>query len=147
LETDDVTTCRVCGTPYHTECIEESGGCVIKDCSKLVRPKPIEITVDAEPHTHLVLSREAVEKAPESTPRRLSNPCLKCGKQLPYGEIYCPDCMPTSDKIDRKKLWPMIVMIGLITIVVGWIAIKLIVPQPTGLTVDLSRTGPQRVGR
>lgn len=147
LDTDEVTTCRVCGTAYHAECLEENGGCAIKDCDKLVRPKAVEITVDAEPHTVLVLSRESVEKAREAAPKRLSNPCLKCGTQLPYGELYCQECMPPNDKIDHKKLWPMILMIGIIAILVGWLSIWLLVPQPQGMTVDLSEVGPRKVVR
>ncbi len=148
LETDEVVTCRVCGTPYHAECLEENGGCAIKDCEKLIRPAPIEIAVDAEPHTHLVLSREAVEKAPEAAPRRLSNPCLTCGVQVPYGEIYCAECMPVDDdRLDQKRLWPTVLMIAAVAIVVAWLSLWLLAPRYPGADRSNAGTPPQHTVR
>lgn len=116
-DTDDITTCRVCGTAYHTECMDENGGCAIKNCETLVRPAPVEITVDEEPHTHLVLSRESVESAPEAAPRRTSNPCLKCGIQVVHGEIYCDECRPVEhEKSAARKVWPFVAVGVILTL-------------------------------
>lgn len=129
-DNEEATECPVCGAAYHAECYEESGGCAYKDCEKRARPNAIEVTVDAEPHTVLVLSKESVEQAPSVARKRTSNPCLKCGAQLPEGQIYCAECEPTiSDSMDTTKLAPLLVMIGLIALVVVWLTIWLLSPD------------------
>lgn len=140
LETEEVTTCRVCGTAYHAECLEENDGCALKDCEKRVRAEPIEIAVDAQPRTMLLLSREAVEKAPEVRARKQPNPCFKCGIELPLGEIYCPDCAPISeDSINPKSLWPMLAIVAVIALLVTWMAVSLLTPDEDTMARPASR--------
>lgn len=144
LITDDdkVTKCQVCGAAYHAECFDENGGCAYRNCEKRIRPKSIEITVDAEPRTMLVLSRESVEKPSAALPARQHNPCLKCGNELPLGELYCPECDPAvSGDIQFKKILPMLVLIGVITLIVGWMAISLLAPM-FGNTDEGKSPGP-----
>ena len=130
LDAEEVTTCRVCGTPYHTECLDENGGCALNDCETRIRPKSIEISVDAEPRTMLVLSRESVEKAPEVRAKKQSNPCLRCGTQLPIGELYCTDCEPISaDSLNFRKLAPLMILVAVIALVVGWLALSVLTPN------------------
>lgn len=90
----------------------------------------------------LVLSRESVEEAPTVTAKRSSNPCLKCGIQLPLGEIYCPDCAPMSeDGFDSRSIGPLLVMVGAIALVVVWMAVWLLTPPKGNAASDLT-VGP-----
>ena len=93
-DTEETVQCAKCGAKHHAECWHENGGCAAKNCDRRDRQAPINIEVDDEPNTMLVLSKESVEQARPSIIRRVSNPCLKCGKQLPDGELYCPECRP-----------------------------------------------------
>lgn len=145
-ENDEVVTCRVCGTPHHAECIEENGGCAIKDCEKLVRSESIEIEVDAEPKTTLVLSKEAVEKAPQAVRKKESNPCLKCGKQLPYGEIYCEQCAPSDPEKPVWKNWKVLLAMIVGIVVIAWITVVVLVGSPTNPIFDPT-TLPRYDGR
>lgn len=146
LDTEEVAKCRVCGAAYHAECLEESGGCALKDCEQRARPEPINIEVDADPHTVLLLTKEAVESAPAVAPRRESNPCFKCGARLPMGEIYCPGCEPLDeDGAITKSLWPlimMIAMIGAIGLVAVWMAATLLTSEPSSTHTDDSPAAP-----
>jgi predicted nucleic acid-binding Zn ribbon protein len=123
-ETDESANCLVCGAKHHAECLRENGGCAVKGCGTSARPEPLDIEVDAEPRTLLVLSRESVEQARSAGPRRNSNPCIKCGKQLPEGELYCLDCSPEiNENQDVRNVGPLLVMIAVIALAVGWMVI------------------------
>lgn len=124
---EEAETCAICGTPHHAECMRENAGCAVTDCKKRAKPKPLNISVDAEPRTMLVLSKQSVEQTPDPPSRRSSNPCLKCGTQLPEGELYCTTCAPSiSENQDARNIGPMLVMIGVIALIVGWMAIMML---------------------
>ena len=140
-DSEESAQCPTCGAMHHAECLRENGGCAVKNCEKLVKPKPIEINVDADPHTVLVLSRESVEQAPRSATRRISNPCIKCGKQLQDGMLYCPRCAPIlGENQDSKNVGPLLVMIGVIALVVGWMVFAIVGLHPSNAIDSLEQT-------
>ncbi len=119
---DKAVQCTHCGAYHHTECWHENGGCAAKDCGKRDKSGSINIEVEDEPHTLLVLSKESVEQARPRVIRRKSNPCMKCGRQLPDGELYCVDCTPPiEENQDTKNAGPLLMMIGIGALVIFWI--------------------------
>jgi hypothetical protein len=115
---EDAEACAACGTVHHAECIRENDGCAVKDCANQPRPDRIEIAIDEEPRTLLVLSKESVEQS-RSRPMRVSNPCMRCGRQLPEGRLYCSGCMPPiGEDQDARNIGPLLVMIAVIGLAV-----------------------------
>jgi predicted nucleic acid-binding Zn ribbon protein len=135
LENDQSAACDDCGARHHVECLLENGGCAATNCRKQVRPMPIEIEIDAEPRTLLVLSKESVEQARPSRLKLVDNPCIRCGKQLPEGELYCAACTPEiHENRDARNVGPLLtVMIGVIAVVAAVLAI--------GILSDLQQIG------
>lgn len=132
-DSEQSIACETCGAKYHVECWRESGGCAVRNCRDRARSKPIEIEIDAEPHTVLVLSKESVEQARPSAIRRTSNPCLRCGKQLPEGELYCVDCAPTlGENEDTRNVGPLLVMLGIGALLIFWLWWVSVGPRPIG---------------
>jgi len=135
LEADETAECGRCGARHHAECMAENGGCAVKGCTKQARRKRINVEVDAQPRTMLVLSRESVEQAPSSGPRRNSNPCIKCGKQLPEGRLHCPECAPmVHENQDARNVGPLLVLVAVIALAVGWMVLTMLGSQPTSTT-------------
>lgn len=143
-ETDEKLRCAACGAEHHAECLRENGGCAVRDCSNEPRPNPIEIEVDAEPHTMLVLSRESIEQVRSSPARRESNPCMQCGKQLPEGELYCRACTPeVSENQDARNTGPLVTMgvIALVALAAVWMATSM---PGCGSEPSSTRVGPEQ---
>lgn len=142
-DADNTVKCPICATQHHAECWQENDGCAVKNCEKSTRPRPIEIEVDAEPHTMLVLSKESVEQVRPKVLRRISNPCMKCGKQLPEGQLYCMECTPAlEDNQDTRNVGPLLVMLLVLMLVVGWILVATGGLRPI-ISPDSDGTGQQ----
>lgn len=134
-QADETAKCGRCGAKHHAECMLENGGCAAKGCTKQAKGERINVEVDAQPHTMLVLSRESVEQAPSSRPPRNSNPCIKCGKQLPEGKLHCPECAPmVNENQDTRNVGPLLVMVVVVALAVGWIVMTTVGSQPTSTT-------------
>ena len=119
-EGQESVACDSCGTAHHTECWSENGGCCVRDCAKAVRN--IELDLPPAHGDRLVLSREAVETAPQRRAEPVSNPCMRCGKQVAAGELYCAGCRPERDEgQDARNAGPLLIMVALLALVVGWI--------------------------
>jgi predicted nucleic acid-binding Zn ribbon protein len=140
-ESDERATCDTCGTLHHAECMLDNGGCATKGCERsalsepleiAVEPARLEITVEDEPRTMLVLSKEAVEQAsPLNVRKQTSNPCMRCGAQLPEGELYCRECTPElNENQDARNLGPILIMVGVIALLVWFVV--LITPAMQG---------------
>ena len=109
---------------------------------------PIEIEVDAEPRTLLVLSKESVEQAKPSRLKFVANPCIRCGKQLREGELYCAACTPEiQENQDARNAGPLLIVIGLIALVVAAMAIG--IATWSGDSDSKSSVGPEshQIGR
>jgi hypothetical protein len=121
-EPDEATACRSCGALYHPECWAEGEGCCVRDCASAKHR--IELEVPATDTAEVVVSREAAEKAIPHTTRKPWNPCLRCGRHLPAGELYCRECKPEKeDSQDARNVGPMLLMLALLVIVLGWILV------------------------
>lgn len=140
-ETDEYVICDSCGTRHHLECWKENGGCCIRDCKKVCRQIDVEINEDKP--TVLTLSRESIESAVSRRKARSLNPCIKCGRQVPEGELYCPDCVPEiQENQDAKNLGPLLIMIGIVVLVLVWMVITMVAPQAnSGLSPIKTETG------
>lgn len=124
------TICESCGTAHHAECWSENGGCCVRNCKSARRSIDLEVEDDA-PRT-LVLSRESVESARPYRPERVSNPCIKCGRQLPEGELYCFDCAPgPPENQDARNAGPLLLMLALAGVVLAWIVLMTLGPVVT----------------
>lgn len=116
----EAVVCESCGTAHHTECWSENGGCCVRNCKSARRS--IDIEADADTPSTLVLSREAVESARPYMPPRISNPCMKCGRQVPEGELYCVECAPEPpENQDTRNAGPLLLMLALAAVVLAWI--------------------------
>ena len=125
----ETVECESCGAVYHRDCWEENGGCCVKSCKSVV--KHIEIDLDDDVPEHLVLSRETVEQAKPHGPKR-PNPCMKCGRNVPEGELYCPACKPEPpENQDAKNAGPLMIIVGLIAVLLAWMIIAYMVPGST----------------
>jgi len=119
---DEAVVCEACGTRHHSECWFENSGCCVRNCSKVSRH--IEISVDDDPRTLLVLSRESVEKAVPQHRKKDRNVCIRCGRPLPEGEIYCIECMrPINENQDMKNAGPLLAMVGWVGLLAAAIAL------------------------
>ena len=116
----ETAVCESCGAAHHAECWSENGGCCVRNCKGARRSIDIEVEHDA-PET-LVLSRESVESARPYRPARISNPCMKCGRQVPEGELYCVECTPEPpENQDVRNAGPLLLMLALAAVVFVWI--------------------------
>lgn len=116
----DAVECRSCGSSYHSECWSENGGCCAKGCERAV----VSINLEAHPEqtSKLEISREAVETAAPHSVRRISNPCIRCGRQVPEGELHCSECEPARpENQDARNVGPLLVVLSLIALALGWL--------------------------
>lgn len=129
-ESEKSIACERCGAVHHAECWEENGGCAAKDCRGV--PSRLEIDVPASGRERLVLSREAVESARPRRASRFSNPCMRCGRQAPEGELYCPECKPEREEsTDARNLGPILVMLLVLGVLLAWLVVGFIDRSPT----------------
>lgn len=134
-EREQFTVCASCGTAHHRECWEENGGCCVRVCPQVSRT--LDIDLPRERSDRLVLSREAVESARPRRSRSVSNPCMRCGKQVPQGELYCVECRPgPPESEDTRNLWPILVMLAFVAVILAGIVILAV---PTSGSPDTSR--------
>lgn len=118
-ENDEVVTCGACAAVHHSECWAENGGCCVRDCKNVSRTMDIDIVPEGS--DRLVLSREAVEAARWHKTARSSNPCIRCGKQVPNGQLHCPDCRPEpQESHDAKNLGPILIVLALLLLIAAW---------------------------
>jgi hypothetical protein len=144
-EPDEATACRACGAIYHPECWAESEGCCVRDCSSAKHM--IELDIPATEPAEVVVSREAAETAIPHSTRKQWNPCLRCGRHLPAGELYCRECQPQRDEgQDAKNAGPLVLALLLVLLALGWVffAGKLAddkhdQPNPTNIQNKLKR--------
>ena len=121
-EREQVTICASCGTAHHRECWEENRGCCVRSCPEVSRI--LSIDVPREASGKLVLTREAVESVRPRAPARNSNPCMRCGKQVRDGELYCIECQPAPpESQDARNLWPILVILGLLAVLLAWVVV------------------------
>lgn len=113
-------TCDSCGAVYHQECWFENDGCCVGNCSQVTRH--LEVDILPEQGDLLVLTRESVESAIQHKPERKWNPCLRCGRHVPEGDLYCRNCTPEPEgSQDAKNLGPILIMLLLVALAVFWL--------------------------
>ena len=128
-EADSVVACDSCGAAHHRDCWVENGGCCVRGCTAVSRSIEVEVEAGNETSEGLVLSRESVESAkPHGVSRKL-NPCMKCGRQVPDGELYCKNCVPLPEESqDVKNTGPLLLMIAVLGVVLAWILVLTLGP-------------------
>lgn len=117
---DEAVRCKSCGELYHPDCWSQNGGCCARGCRRAV----ISVEVDAHPAegAKLEVSREAAEAAAPHAGRKISNPCIKCGRQVAEGELHCPECAPPQpENQDARNVGPLLVVLTLIVLALGWV--------------------------
>jgi|YNPNPStandDraft_1061719.scaffolds.fasta_scaffold07593_5 predicted nucleic acid-binding Zn ribbon protein len=121
-EHERARVCASCGSVHHEECWEENRGCCVKDCPQVSRV--IDLDVPTQPPEKLVLSKETVESARPRASASVSNPCMRCGRQVPHGELYCPECAPgPAENQDARNLGPILVMLAVLAVLLAWIVV------------------------
>ena len=127
-ESADTVTCDACGAAHHRECWLENGGCCVQSCEKVSRN--VEIDVPAEGRERVVLSRESVQSARKRRQRQDSNPCVKCGRQVREGELYCSECTPArAESQDVRNLGPILVVVAIVVLTLIWVFILTSAPD------------------
>lgn len=127
---EQVARCETCGAAHHRECWESNGGCSSRTCRRNARPADVDVKVAA--HSRIVLSRESIESAPRRT-GPVSNPCIRCGAQVPEGELYCQQCLPEPPEApDSRNLWPVMVMVGVMGAVLAWLIAAIMIGSSAG---------------
>lgn len=112
------TACDLCGRSHHTECWLENDGCCASDCGGARRR--LDVQVEPRP-LRISLTREAVEAAAPRAGGSV-NPCIRCGKPVPEGEIHCVECEPGPEPDpDAANLAPMLLLVGLLAVVLAWL--------------------------
>lgn len=112
--------CDSCGAIYHQECWADNGGCCVGTCPQAIRS--VEIDIQPEYGDLLVLTREAVESAIPHKPERNWNPCLRCGRHIPQGHLYCENCRPEAEgSQDAKNAGPLLITVALIVLALFWL--------------------------
>ena len=138
-ENEESVTCESCGTAHHIDCWTENTGCCVRDCPKAVRN--IELDLPPAHADTLVFSREAVEAAPPRRAQPVSNPCMRCGKQVADGELYCAACQPERDESpDSRNAGPLLIVAALLALVVGCV-MYLIMVSPVQEKAEQTRPG------
>jgi predicted nucleic acid-binding Zn ribbon protein len=124
-EREQTTVCTSCGTAHHRECWDENRGCSVKSCPQVSRA--IDIDLPRERSDKLVLTRETVESARSHKSLAASNPCMRCGKQVPEGELYCSECRPgLSENEDARNIGPILVMLGVLGVLLAWMVVLMV---------------------
>lgn len=117
---DETVACESCGTPHHADCWAENGGCCVKDCPSVVRN--VELDLPPPREDSLVLSKEAVESAVPRPTIASINPCIRCGRHVPEGELYCEECQPQRDPSpDASNVGPLLIVALIVALVIGWL--------------------------
>lgn len=123
----DAVTCASCHALHHSGCWVENGGCCVHDCPGVVRN--IELDLPSEAPEKLVLSREAVESAMPHRAVSTRNPCMRCGRQVPEGDLYCQDCIPEPEENqDVRNVGPILVMVAVLALVLAWYVLVMAIP-------------------
>jgi predicted nucleic acid-binding Zn ribbon protein len=124
-EHDEVKTCEVCKAVYHSECWQENGGCSAKSCPSMNRRIEIDFETDNEVKSSLILTREEVESSKQIKSINTSNPCVRCGRQVPSGELFCDKCKPVTllEHDDVKNLGPILIMLAVLGVLLAWIIV------------------------
>jgi len=122
LDGEQITVCPACSTAHHGECWDENRGCCVKSCPQASRA--LDIDLPREGSDKLVLTRDAVASARPHAPERVSNPCMRCGKQVPEGELYCRVCAPgPAESQDTRNVGPIIAMLFVLGVVLAWLVV------------------------
>lgn len=109
-ENYDNVCCDGCKALYHKECWNEAEGCCIRGCENFKNSVEIEVTSGGR--NNLALSRDEIESAISYRQEKFSNPCLKCGRQVSQGSLYCAECTPEpQENQDTKNLGPLLIML------------------------------------
>lgn len=141
-----IITCGACGTAHHADCWAENGGCCVRSCRDVSRV--IEVEMPSEAREKLVISREAIES---TSPRRavaVSNPCIRCGRQVPEGELHCQECAPQPDENpDTANAGPLMVMIAIVGLVLALAIVLVMSPGPDNLEDTPRPQVPAGTGR
>lgn len=140
--TDAATVCPTCGTLHHRDCWQENRGCCVRTCGQVSRM--IEVEADSGSAERIEISAAEAEAARPMAPGRRRNPCIKCGRQAPEGEIYCSLCtVEPEEHPDARNAGPILVMVGILAVLLAWIIVALIIP---GLGVDDAPLPPPQPG-
>ena len=128
-DADSVLVCESCGAAHHSDCWAENRGCCVRECDAVSRSVEVEVETGDDTSAGLVLSRESVESAkPHSVSRKL-NPCIKCGRQVPEGELHCGNCAPLPEESqDVRNTGPLLLMIAIVGVVLAWILVMALGP-------------------
>jgi len=122
IKPDEARACESCGALYHAECWVENGGCCVKECPAVRRN--IEIEAPEPSGDRLVISHQAAEKAIPHSTRKARNPCLRCGREVPEGQLYCRDCAPgREDSQDAENTGPLLLAFLLLVLALGSIIV------------------------
>lgn len=125
---DDTISCDCCNTLYHKECWIEGDGCCLRGCGNF--KNSVEIEIAADNRDSLIISREEAEAAITYRKERFSNPCLRCGRHVPEGSLYCTNCTPEPEESqDVRNLGPMLIMLFVAALVLAWFFGILILPD------------------
>lgn len=126
----EIVRCETCGVAHHRECWESNGGCSSRTCGRNAPAVEVDVTTGAR--GRIVLSRESIESAPPRT-GAFSNPCIRCGAQVPDGELYCLRCLPEpQESQDSRNLWPVMVMVGAMGAVLAWLIVAIVIGSSAG---------------
>jgi len=118
----EAATCEACGAVHHRECWDENKGCCVRTCPRVSRTT--EIDLPSKAGNEVVVTRESAEAAVPHKRERVGNPCMKCGKQVELGELYCPECEPgPPESEDTRNVGPLLVMLALLAVAIGWVIV------------------------
>jgi hypothetical protein len=114
----------------------------VKQCREVSRT--IELDVAQDGAEKLVLTREAVEKSRPHKASRATNPCLRCGRQVPDGELYCGECAPAGDESqDTRNVGPILIMLGLLGVLLAWLVVATIPDSKPPIELHPAHVGGQ----
>ena len=124
-EREEAAICVSCGAAHHHECWDENRGCCVKGCREVTRALDIDVPPDES--EKLVLTRESVESARPHRAAAVSNPCVRCGRQVPEGELHCAECSPRiEESADAKNVGPILIMLAVLGVLLAWMVIVLV---------------------
>ena len=140
VETDAAVLCKACGTAHHSECWEENSGCVAKNCR--AKSNSLSIDIDPDERTRLELTTEAIMASKSHREGTFKNPCIKCGKIVAEGQLYCEECEPEPIETDDKRnLAPMIVIFLVLSVLLAWIIVTQMESKPDDTNIPTHPAG------